>query len=185
MFCGASRGRSRILYPHGVKRRLAFPDLCGYHVILSQRRRHPYYHSKVYHELKRRFPDLKLFIVGANPPTRIRALADDPSIIVTGFVADVRPYFARASVFIAPFVSGQGIKTKVIEAMAMGKPVVSTSLGAQGINAIGGDHLYIADSPTAFANRVTELLLDDVKRKTVGCRARVCRKEAFLGARER
>ena len=131
-----------------------------------------YFHLQVYNALKKRFPNLKLVIVGQNPAEPIRALANDPSIILTGFVEDVRPYIARASVAIAPFVSGTGTKTKVMEAMAMEKPVVTTQIGAQGINATDCDHFYIADSPAAFANRVEELLLDDIKRKRMGRRAR-------------
>ena len=68
-----------------------------------------YFHSQVYDTLKQRFPNLKVFVVGQNPPPAVRALAKDPSICVTGFVEDVRPYVARASVVIAPFVSGMGI----------------------------------------------------------------------------
>lgn len=131
-----------------------------------------YFHSQVYDTLKRRFPNLKLFVVGQNPPPAVRALAKDPSICVTGFVEDVRPYVARASVVIAPFVSGMGIKNKVLEAMAMGKPVVTTSIGVRGINATHGDHLCIADSPLEFADQVEALLLDKPKRRRIGHQAR-------------
>jgi glycosyltransferase involved in cell wall biosynthesis len=131
-----------------------------------------YFHSQVYDTLKRRFPDLKLFVVGQDPPHAIRELAKDPSIIVTGFVDDVRPYVARASVVIAPFISGPGIKNKVLEAMAMGKPVVTTSIGVRGINATHGDHLCIADNPVKFADHVEGLLLDKAKRGRIGHQAR-------------
>ncbi len=131
-----------------------------------------YFHSQVYDTLKQRFPNLKVFVVGQNPPPAVRALAKDPSICVTGFVEDVRPYVARASVVIAPFVSGMGIKNKVLEAMAMGKPVVTTSIGVRGINATHGDHLCIADSPLKFADHVEALLLDKPKRRRIGHQAR-------------
>ena len=131
-----------------------------------------YFHSQVYDTLKQRFPNLKVFVVGQNPPPAVRALAKDPSICVTGFVEDVRPYVARASVVIAPFVSGMGIKNKVLEAMAMGKPVVTTSIGVRGINATHGDHLCIADSPLEFADQVEALLLDKPKRRRIGHQAR-------------
>jgi len=131
-----------------------------------------WFHSRVYDTLKKRFPDLKLFIVGQNPTEPIRSLAHDPSIVVTGFVDDVRPYVARASVSVAPFISGSGSKTKVLEAMAMGKSVVATSIGVRGINATDGDHLCVADSPAAFAERVQELLRDEEKRHRMGHRAR-------------
>ena len=131
-----------------------------------------YFHSQVYDTLKQRFPNLKVFVVGQNPPPAVRALAKDPSICVTGFVEDVRPYVARASVVIAPFVSGMGIKNKVLEAMAMGKPVVTTSIGVRGINATHGDHLCIADSALKFADHVEALLLDKPKRRRIGHQAR-------------
>jgi len=131
-----------------------------------------YFHSQVYDTLKQRFPNLKVFVVGQNPPPAVRALAKDPSIYVTGFVEDVRQYVARASVVIAPFVSGMGIKNKVLEAMAMGKPVVTTSIGVRGINATHGDHLCIADSPLEFADHVEALLLDKPKRRRIGHQAR-------------
>jgi len=130
------------------------------------------FHSRVYNVLKQRFPHLKLFVVGQNPSAVIRALADDPSICVTGFVEDVRPYVARASVVIAPFVSGPGIKNKVLEAMAMGKPVVTTSIGARGINATCGEHLCIADNSVKFADHVEGLLRDEAERQRIGRQAR-------------
>jgi glycosyltransferase involved in cell wall biosynthesis len=131
-----------------------------------------YFHSQIYPPLKERFAGLKLFVVGKRPAEAVRSLDSDPSIIVTGFVDDVRPYLARASVVIAPFISGSGTKTKVLEAMAMGKPVVTSSIGVRGINAIHGDTVYVADSPAAFTDHIQELLDDDAKRKRMGDRAR-------------
>jgi polysaccharide biosynthesis protein PslH len=142
-----------------------------------------YFHSQIYDTLKRRFPDLKLFVVGQDPPPTFRELAKDPSIIVTGFVDDVRPYVARGSVVIAPFVSGTGIKNKILEAMAMGKPVVTTSVGVRGINATDGEHLCIADSPVKFADHVEGLLLDKAKRLRIGHEAREFVKEHHSWAR--
>jgi glycosyltransferase involved in cell wall biosynthesis len=131
-----------------------------------------YFHSQMYEALKTRFADLRLYVVGPRPIEAVSSLARDPSIIVTGFVEDVRPYIARASVVIAPFVSGTGIKSKVLEGMAMGKPVVTTSIGVRGINATPGEHLHVADSPAAFVDRVQELLEDETKRSRMGYQAR-------------
>jgi glycosyltransferase involved in cell wall biosynthesis len=131
-----------------------------------------YFNSQIFKPLKEHFADLRLFIVGKDPVREVRALANDPSITVTGFVEDVRPYVARASVVIAPFVSGTGVKSKGLEAMAMGKPIVTTSIGARGINATHGEHLCVADTPTAFINDVKELLEDEVKREKIGHQAR-------------
>ena len=80
-----------------------------------------YFHSQIYEALKKQFVDLRLFVVGSRPVEAVRSLASDPSIIVTGFVQDVRPYIARASVVIAPFVSGTGVKTKVLGGDGYGK----------------------------------------------------------------
>ena len=142
-----------------------------------------YFHSQVYDTLKRRFPDLKLFVVGQNPHSAIRELAKDPSICVTGFVEDVRPYVARASVVIAPIMSGPGTKTKVLEAMAMGKPVVTTSIGVRGINATHDEHLCIADNSVEFAAHVEGLLLDKAKRRRIGHQAREFVKKHHAWAR--
>jgi glycosyltransferase involved in cell wall biosynthesis len=131
-----------------------------------------YFHSQMYAALKNRFADLRLFIVGPKPTEAVRSLASDPSIIVTGFVEDVRPYVARASVVLAPFVSGTGIKNKVLEGMAMGKPVVTTSIGVRGINATPGEQLCVADSPAAFVDDVQALLEDEAKRRRMGHQAR-------------
>jgi glycosyltransferase involved in cell wall biosynthesis len=142
-----------------------------------------YFHSRVYDALKQRFPDLTLSLVGQDPSPAIRALATDPSICVTGFVEDVRPYIARASVVIAPFVSGRGIKNKVLEAMAMGKPVVTTSIGVRGIEVTHCEHLCIADNPVKFADQVEALLLDTAKRRRMGHQAREFVKKHHAWAR--
>ena len=131
-----------------------------------------YFHSQIYTRIKESLPQVKLCIVGSNPPKEIQALSLDKSIVVTGFVEDVRPYLERASVVIAPFISGTGIKNKVLEAMAMGKPVVSTSIGICGIEASPGKDIIIADEPEEFAKQIVKLLMDAPLRQTIGYSAR-------------
>jgi polysaccharide biosynthesis protein PslH len=109
--------------------------------------------------LRRRVPDVTLTIVGRNPPPRIRALAAaDASIRVTGSVPDVRPYLERAAVFIVPIRVGGGTRLKIFEAMAMELPVVSTTIGAEGLPVRDGEDVRLADTPADFADAVAELL---------------------------
>jgi glycosyltransferase involved in cell wall biosynthesis len=104
-------------------------------------------------------PDARCKIVGGNPPPSLRAMAG-PRVEVTGFVPDLRPHLAEAAVVVVPLRLGGGTRLKIVEAMAMGKAIVSTSLGAEGIEAIPERDLLIEDDPTAFADAVIRLLSD-------------------------
>lgn len=130
-----------------------------------------YFYSSIYGKIKREFPNIKFFIVGQNPVESIKDLSSDNSVIVTGFVDDIRNYLAKSSLALAPFISGTGLKTKVLEAMSMGKTVVSTSIGVKGIEITGKD-IVIADKPNEFANIIIELLYDEQKRTQIGLNAR-------------
>lgn len=123
-----------------------------------------YFYNEIYSLIKERVTNIKLYIVGRHPPGEISQLASDNSVIITGYVKDVRPYLARASVVVTPMIFGMGIKNKILEAMAMGKPVISTSIGARGIDVSPGENIIIADEPKEFANRVVELLEDEQLR---------------------
>jgi sugar transferase (PEP-CTERM/EpsH1 system associated) len=132
-----------------------------------------YFCSQIYEKIKNNLPETKLYIVGRNPANEIQRLSSDKSIIVTGYVEDVRPYLARASVVLAPFVSGTpGIKNKVLEAMAMAKPVVSTPIGTQGITMASSEHVIVAKEPDEFASHVVKLLYDEQLRQKIGHNAR-------------
>ena len=112
--------------------------------------------------IQARRPDARCKIVGGHPPAALKAFAG-PSVEVTGLVEDLRPHLAAAAVIVVPLRLGSGTRLKIVEAMAMGKPVVSTRLGAEGIEAVPGRDLLIADKPDAFASAVVELL-DDPQR---------------------
>jgi glycosyltransferase involved in cell wall biosynthesis len=117
--------------------------------------------NHVWPQLCRRHPEVKFYIVGSSPSPRIRKLArKDRHIIVTGEVKDMRPYRNRARVFVSPVRLGSGMRLKVLEAMASGLPVVSTSLGVVGIDAQTGINCLVADTPELFT-RSTEWLLTD------------------------
>jgi polysaccharide biosynthesis protein PslH len=117
-------------------------------------------------------PDVRFVVAGRDPAPSVLALAANSAITVTGAVADVRPYLARAAVVLAPMVSGSGIKNKVLEALAMGRPVVATPLGAEGVAAETGRDLLIADGPEAFAKAVIRLLADSGSAAAMGARGR-------------
>jgi len=116
-------------------------------------------------------PDARLKIVGANPPPQLKVLAG-PRIEFTGFVPDLRPHLASAAVVIVPLRLGGGTRLKIVEGMAMGKAIVSTELGAEGIEAQSGRDLLIEDEPKAFADAVGRLLNDPELTAQIGQAAR-------------
>jgi glycosyltransferase involved in cell wall biosynthesis len=109
--------------------------------------------------VKREVKDAKFWVVGRNPPRSIRKFSDD-DIVVTGSVDDVRPYYAKASVAVAPFEFGGGTKLKILEALSSNVPMVSTSIGAQGLDVKDEVHLLIRDDWTNFQESLVRLLND-------------------------
>jgi glycosyltransferase involved in cell wall biosynthesis len=123
--------------------------------------------------VQREVPDVRFYVVGQSPHRRVLRLADDPAVTVTGHVDDVRPYIASACVYVIPLRIGGGTRLKVLEAMAMGKPIVSTSLGCEGFDGlVPGRELLVGDTPAEFAQRVIELLDDAPQRERLGRAAR-------------
>jgi len=105
---------------------------------------------------------VRFIIVGKGPSQEIRDLAaQDPSITVTGFVDAVEPYVRGAAVFVVPLRIGSGTRLKILEAWAMGKAIVSTSVGCEGLDARDGENILIADTPEEFARKTVQLLTDD------------------------
>jgi len=92
--------------------------------------------------------------VGRNPPGHVRSLGQVDGVTITGTVDDVRPYIGTACVYIVPLRIAGGSRLKILEAMAMGKAVVSTSIGAEGFDFVSGQNIMIADGPEDFANAV-------------------------------
>lgn len=121
--------------------------------------------------IKRDVFHVHFYIVGKNPPAEVQALAG-PAVTVTGYVSDIRPYIAHSSVYVVPMRMGSGTKLKVLEAMAMKIPVVSTALGAEGIDAIPGKHLLLADTAADFARHVIALLDNAAERQRLADNAR-------------
>lgn len=119
-------------------------------------------------------PTVRLFIVGSRPSAEVRRLAAVAGVTVTGFVEDVRDYLAAASVCVVPLRIARGIQNKVLEAMAMGKPVVSTLAAFEGLDAEAGRDLLVAADERAFAEEVTALLSDRGRAAELGRNARAC-----------
>lgn len=115
--------------------------------------------------------DLEYWIIGPTSANELTGRADGRSHF-TGFVDDVRPYLGSLEVYLAPMVSGTGIKNKVLEAMAMGLPVVTTPLGVEALDVVNGEHCLITDSAAGFASAIERLLNDADERRRLGRAAR-------------
>jgi glycosyltransferase involved in cell wall biosynthesis len=118
-----------------------------------------FFYREVLPELKKKLPGIQLWIVGANPTPDVLALQGE-GVFVTGRVKDIIPYYAKSSISIVPLRAGGGTRLKVLEAMALGRPVVSTTIGSEGIDADDGKHLLIADDPEQFAEQIYALMSD-------------------------
>lgn len=120
------------------------------------------------------FPDAVLTLAGRDPAPAILDLAGrrPGNIVVTGSVHDMRPYLERAAVCVVPLLNGGGTRLKILEALSMQKAVVTTSLGCEGIAAVDGEHLLIADTPQAFAEATKRLLADSGLREKLGRQGR-------------
>ena len=116
-------------------------------------------------------PDARLKIVGGRAPASLLSLAG-PRVELTGFVPDLRPHLAMAATIVVPLRLGGGTRLKIVEGMAMGKTIVSTTLGAQGIEAVSGRDLLIEDEPAAFADAVNRLLAEPTLGSRIGQSAR-------------
>jgi glycosyltransferase involved in cell wall biosynthesis len=122
--------------------------------------------------LRREVPGVSLTIVGRNPSPQMRDAAEAAGVTVTGTVDDVRPYIRRAAVYVVPLRIGGGTRLKIYEALAMGKAVVSTTIGAEGLPLEEGVHILRADDPYAFARKILDLLQNPKRRQGLGAAGR-------------
>jgi sugar transferase (PEP-CTERM/EpsH1 system associated) len=147
-----------------------------------------YFLTRVWPALLQRHPRARFLVVGRRPASSLRELAASlPSVEVTGQVPDVRPYLARASVIAVPLRIGGGSRLKILEAMAMAKPVISTSIGAEGLCLDPARHIRIADTPTAFIEETCRLLDGDEAGAALGQTGRLYAEEhcGWAGCAER
>jgi sugar transferase (PEP-CTERM/EpsH1 system associated) len=130
-----------------------------------------YFVDKIFPLIRQEIPAATFWAVGRRPPRRVQALAAD-RVVVTGAVDDIRPYLGRAALCVVPLRSGSGTRIKIFEAMAMGKAVVSTTMGAEGLPVRHGENIVLADDPAEFARQVVLLLRDPQRRGQLGRAAR-------------
>jgi glycosyltransferase involved in cell wall biosynthesis len=130
-----------------------------------------YFIKKIFPLIRKDFPNAKFFVVGMNPPKYLQDLGDD-RIIITGEVNDMQEYINQSAVIVVPLLSGGGMRYKILEAFALSKAVVSTSVGAEGIEYTDNESILIADEPQHFAHQVCELLNDAQRAVKLGTNAR-------------
>jgi polysaccharide biosynthesis protein PslH len=138
-----------------------------------------YFVGEIWPLIQKRMPATVLQIVGHSPPLEISKLAELPNIAVLGSVPDVRPYLAAAQVVVAPLRIGGGTRLKILEAMAMARAVVSTSLGCEGLDVQHGRHLLVADDPPTFAESVCDLLTNPTRQAEIGHEGRQLVQESY------
>lgn len=165
--CGESKIR---VVPNGVD--LSYftqrPDpggsrllFCGRLDQLANKGAITYFFNSIWPQLSARVKNLEIEVVGKNPPTWLLELSRrDPRVQVPGFVDDVRPYFQKATIFVCPILDGGGTRLKILDALAMGMPIVSTSFAASGLGLRDELHLLLADTPERFVDKIMRLLVD-------------------------
>ncbi|HYG76844.1 MAG TPA: glycosyltransferase [Planctomycetota bacterium] len=131
-----------------------------------------YFVRDIFPLIRQEIPNVMLSIVGRNPPPDIQKLGEQPGIAVTGTVDDIRPYVHGAKVYIVPLRIGSGTRLKLLEAMSMGKAIVSTTIGAEGLPVEHGKNIVLADDANAFAQEVVGLLRDTERREMLEENAR-------------
>lgn len=130
--------------------------------------------AEILPRIREAVPAVQLEIIGRSPSAALRALAaKTPGVSVTGRVDDIRPYVHRGAVYVVPLRVGSGTRLKIFEAMAMGKAVVSTSIGAEGLPVEQGKNIILADAPAEFAQQVVRLLNDASERSMLGSASRL------------
>ncbi len=139
-----------------------------------------YFVKEVLPLVRRELPGVKLTVVGRNPyPGLVELGKRDPAVVVTGRVEDVRPYMERASAYVVPIRVGGGTRLKIYEAMAMECPIVSTTIGAEGLPVRDGEELLLADTPADFSRAVVRVLTDESVARRLGDGAAAAVRERF------
>lgn len=116
--------------------------------------------ERIWPRIRQQVPGAELFLVGRDPSPTVTALGQGPSVTVTGTVPDVRPYLHASTALLVPLRYGSGVRTKILEAFAAGRPVVSTAVGAEGLDVRDGEHLLLADTEEEFARACIRLATD-------------------------
>ncbi len=127
-----------------------------------------YFARSIWPRILRDVPDAQLWIVGQDPPRRVRRLGEQAGVRVTGTVPDIRDYYLRSAVIVCPTRFGAGTLNKVLEPLALGLPVVASSVAAEGLDVRRDDALLVADDPEDFARRVVDVLRDPAMGHRLG-----------------
>jgi polysaccharide biosynthesis protein PslH len=139
-----------------------------------------YFVEKVMPRVWTEMPDATLWVVGRRPTEKLTRLEErEPRVKVTGTVPDIRPYLAKGSVYVVPLFVGGGTRLKIFEAMAMGKAVLSTTIGAEGLPVTQGKDIVLADQPEDLARQTVRLLRNEGDRRALGGAARRLVEESF------
>lgn len=125
-----------------------------------------FYHS-AFARIRSEIPDVTLCIAGGSPAEEIKELEADPAVTITGFVDDLLPYYLKSDISIAPMLIGGGVQCKILDAMAAGLPVITTSQGNEGICAAHAKEIFVADTPETFAESTIELIRNSELRKKI------------------
>jgi len=131
-----------------------------------------WFHRQIWPLVQARHPESHLYVVGKGFHRALQPLVDDPTVTVTGLVPEILPYFGGADVYVAPLRMGSGTRLKLLEAMAAGLPIVSTTVGAEGLGVESGRESLLADTPEAFAGACCRLLDDTALCQQLGSAAR-------------
>ncbi|MBU0951930.1 MAG: glycosyltransferase, partial [Elusimicrobia bacterium] len=132
-----------------------------------------YFYKDILPLVEKEIPEIKYYIVGKCPTEQIRMISNGRKVVVTGYVEDIRPYIAKASLNVCPMRIGTGMKYKIIEAMALGTPTIAASFACAGIPELkNGENIVIADTPADFAGSVVRLLKDKNLRRQISANGR-------------
>lgn len=159
-----------------IEGRVVFTGSMDYHP--NEQAAH-FFAEAIWPRVRAEVPGATWYLVGARPPASFKRLAMTPGVTITGTVPETRPYLRDAAVAIAPLLVGGGTRLKILEALAMGKAVVTTTLGYEGLDAVPGESLLVADEPGAFAAAVVRLLRDGAERARLGAAGRALVERAY------
>jgi len=138
-----------------------------------------YFYKEIFPKIRKEFPNIRFYVVGTSPIKEILRLKEDRNVIVTGRVDDIRPFVLKTNVVVIPMRMGSGMKNKILEGMALQKPVVCTSLAMEALETKCKDVVFVANTPNEFAEKTVMLLKNEKKRKEIGLKARKVVKEFY------
>lgn len=130
-----------------------------------------HFYKDIYPQIQEKVPAVEMWVVGINPSPEVKQLAGE-GFHVTGAVEDLLSFYKRSTVCVVPLRAGGGTRLKILEAMALGRPVISTSIGCEGLDVIDGQHILIADTPDEFVEKTIYLLNNEGLRQSIIAKAR-------------